>query len=58
MILSILFTIDSTNFKNSYLRISEKIEPDATNLTNAFDFIGLFSYYVVFGEIKWLCALK
>ena len=58
MILSILFTIEPTNFKNSYLRISEKHEQNSMNLTNAFGFIGLFSHYVVFGEIKWLRALK
>ena len=53
LVLSILFTIESTNLKTSYSQFSDQTY---INLTNIFDFIGLFSKYVGFDEIKWLCG--
>ena len=56
LILSILFIIEPNNFKKSYSWISEKQDQTSINLSNVFNFIGSFSNYVGFGEIKWLCA--
>ena len=43
--------------KISYSQISEKYDQTSINLTNVFNFIGSFSNYVGFDEIKWLYAL-
>ena len=40
LILSVLLTIEPTNLKKSYSRISEKHDQTSINLTNVFDFIG------------------
>ena len=42
MILSILITIELTNFKKSYSQISEKHKQTSINLTNVFDFMDNF----------------
>ena len=51
-----LSTIESTNFKKSYSLIFENHDRTSINLTNAFDFLCLFSNYLAFDEIKWSCA--
>ena len=38
-ILSILFTIEQSNFQKCYTRISEKQDQTSTNLTNVLNFI-------------------
>ena len=48
----ILLTIEPTNLTKSYPGICEI----CINLANVFDFIGQFSNYVAFDEIKWLCV--
>ena len=40
MILSLLSTVEPTNFKECYSRISEKHDQTSINLNNVFDFIG------------------
>ena len=54
--ISIFLLIEPTNLKKSYSRISEKHLQTSISLTDVFDFIGCFSNYVAFKEIKWLCV--
>ena len=56
LILSILFTTESTNSKKSYFRIFEKHDQTSINLTNVFYFTSKLSYYVTCDQIKWLCT--
>ena len=57
LILCILLTIEPTNFKKSYFRISKKYDQTSINLNNIlFNFRGYFSNYVGFDEIKCLCT--
>ena len=50
-----MFTMEPAKLKKSYSRISEKHEHTSINLTDVFGFIGQFSNFVAFDEIKWLC---
>ena len=57
LILSMLFTIKSTNLKKSYSWIFGNYDWPSTNFGNAFNFIGQFSNYVDFEEIPLLNIL-
>ena len=46
LILSIVSTVQPTNFKKSYSWISKKHDQTSINLTNVFDFIGWFSVFL------------
>ena len=46
LLVSILFTIEPTDLKKSYPQLFEKHDQTSIDLTNVFNFIGLFSNYV------------
>ena len=52
-----LLTLKPPNLKVIYSLIYEEHDQSFINLTDVFDFMGYFSNYVVFDEIKLLCAL-
>ena len=52
-----MLTLKPPNLKVIYSLIYEEHDQSFINLTDVFDFLGYFSNYVVFDEIKLLCAL-